>query len=490
MTLPLKRAAAIGGGVIGGGWIARLLLNGVDVAVHDPNPEAPRQVGELLENAARAYGRLGLALPPRGRLSFHASIAEAVAGAELVQESAPEQEDLKIRLLAEIDRHAPADAIVGSSTSGLLPTRLQAGMRHPERLVVAHPFNPVYLLPLVEIVGGEKTSAAAIDRAKALYAGLGMKPLHVRKEIDAFIADRILEAYWREALWLVADGVATVEEVDDAIRYGAGLRWAAMGTFQVYRIAGGEAGMRHFISQFGPALKWPWTKLMDVPELTDDLIDTITEQSDAQAGGLGIRALERKRDDCLTAILKALEGEDWGAGAVLAGQRRALLGAPAAETREPRPLALHAADVPEGWLDYNGHMTEHRYLEVFADASDALLAHLGVDAAYLAGGRSLYTAETRIRYLREVKAGTRLAVTTWLLGHDEKRLSYVHEMTDAATGAAVATGEHMLLHVDTGSGGTVPMPADLLARIAALEGVHRPLVPPSYAGLGMRRLGA
>lgn len=488
MTLPLKRAAAIGGGVIGGGWIARLLLSGVDVAVHDPNPEAPRQVGEMLENAARAYARLGLALPPRGRLSFHASIAEAVAGAELVQESAPEQEDLKIRLLAEIDRHAPTDAIVGSSTSGLLPTRLQAEMRHPERLVVAHPFNPVYLLPLVEIVGGEKTSAEAIDRAKTLYAALGMKPLHVRKEIDAFIADRILEAYWREALWLVADGVATVEEVDDAIRYGAGLRWAAMGTFQVYRIAGGEAGMRHFISQFGPALKWPWTKLMDVPELTEGLIDTITEQSDAQAGGLGIRDLERKRDDCLTAILKALEGEDWGAGAVLAGQRRALLAVPGTEARERRPLALHAAEVPTDWLDYNGHMTEHRYLEVFADASDALLAHLGVDSAYLAAGRSLYTAETRIRYLREVKDGTRLAVTTWLLGHDEKRVSYVHEMTDAATGTAVATGEHMLLHVDTESGRTVPMPSHVLARIAALEADHRPLAPPPYAGLGMRRL--
>ncbi len=488
MTLPLKRAAAIGGGVIGGGWIARLILNGVDVAVHDPNPQAERQVGEMLANAARAYDRLGLMLPPRGNLSFHASIAEAVAGAELVQESAPEQEELKIRLLTEIDRHAPADAIIGSSTSGLLPTRLQVEMRHPERLVVAHPFNPVYLLPLVEIVGGEKTSTDAIARAKAIYAGLGMKPLHVRKEIDAFIADRILEAYWREALWLVADGIATVEEVDDAIRYGAGLRWAAMGTFQVYRIAGGEAGMRHFISQFGPALKWPWTKLTDVPELTDELIDEITAQSDAQAGGLGIRNLERKRDDCLTAILKALEGENWGAGAVLAGQRARLAESVAAE-RPARPLPLHTATVPDEWVDYNGHMTEHRYLEVFADASDALIAKLGVDAAYLAAGRSLYTVETRIRYLREVKAGARLAVSTWLLGHDDKRISYVHEMSDADTGEAVATGEHMLLHVDTAGSRATTMPAEMIARIVALEVEHRPATPPRYAGRGMKQLG-
>lgn len=488
MTQSIKRAAAIGGGVIGGGWIARLALNGIDVAVHDPNPQAERQVGEMLANAARAYARLALPLPPQGAISFHPTIAEAVAGAELIQESAPEQEALKIRLLCEIDRHAPADAIIGSSTSGLLPSRLQAEMKHPERLVVAHPFNPVYLLPLVEIVGGEKTSPEAIDRAKAIYAGLGMKPLHVRKEIDAFIADRILEAYWREALWLVNDGVATVEEIDDAIRYGAGLRWAAMGTFQVYRIAGGEAGMRHFISQFGPALKWPWTKLMDVPDLTEELVDTVTAQSDAQAAGLGIRDLERKRDDCLTAILTALEGEAWGAGEVLAGQRKSLTSRKEADRPAATPLDLHAATVPAEWLDYNGHMTEHRYLEVFADASDALLARLGVDAAYLAGGRSLYTAETRIRYLREVKLGARLAVSTLLLGHDDKRLSYVHEMRDADSGEAVATGEHMLLHVDTASGRTTPMPADLIARIAALEASHRPAVPPAYAGRGMRPL--
>ena len=151
--------------------------------------------------------------------------------------------------------------MIASSTSGLLPTRLQAGMAHPERFVVGHPFNPVYLLPLVEICGGERTAQTTKDGGAALYREIGMRPLHVRKEIDGFIADRLLEALWREALWLVNDGVATTEEIDDAVRFGAGLRWCFMGTFLIYRLAGGEAGMRHFLAQFGPALKLPWTKL-------------------------------------------------------------------------------------------------------------------------------------------------------------------------------------------------------------------------------------
>ncbi len=192
----------------------------------------------------------------------------------------------------------------GSSTSGLLPTELQRDMEHPERLVVGHPFNPVYLLPLVEVVGGTATAAASIDRAVDVYRSVGMRPLVVRKEIDGFVADRLLEALWREALWLVNDGVATVSEIDDAIRFGAGLRWSFMGTFLTYRIAGGEAGMRHFMEQFGPALQWPWTKLMDVPELTGELLDRLVDESDEQAGGRSIRELEALRDDCLVAVIQ------------------------------------------------------------------------------------------------------------------------------------------------------------------------------------------
>jgi len=194
-------------------------------------------------------------------------------------------------------------------------------MTHPERLVVAHPFNPVYLLPLVEIVAGEKTAPEMVEKAKTIYASIGMKPVVIRKEIEAFVGDRLLEALWREALWLIKDGVTTVEELDDIIRYSFGLRWAQMGLFQTYRIAGGEAGMRHFMAQFGPCLEWPWTKLTDVPELTDELVDTIAEQSDEQAAGLSIRELETIRDDNLVAIMRALAasqgGKGWGAGEAL-----------------------------------------------------------------------------------------------------------------------------------------------------------------------------
>ena len=171
--------------------------------------------------------------------------------------------------------------IIASSTSGLLPSRLQSEMAHPERFTVGHPFNPVYLLPLVEICGGERTSRDQGARRRILRR-IGMQPLHLRKEIDGFIADRLMEALWREALHLVNDDVATAEEIDDAIRFGRGLRWSFMGTFLVYRIAGGEQGMRHFMAQFGPALKLPWTKL-EAPELTDALLDKIVAQSDAQA---------------------------------------------------------------------------------------------------------------------------------------------------------------------------------------------------------------
>lgn len=321
----IRTVGLIGGGVIGGGWAARALLNGLDVDIYDPDPEAGRKLDAVIANARHAYHRMlpGI-LPREGRLAIVRSIEDAVARADFVQESAPEQLELKVKLLAAASRAARSDVVIASSTSGLLPSKLQAEMVHPERLVVGHPFNPVYLLPLVEIVGGKSTGDEAKSVARDFYASIGMKPLMVRKEIDGFVADRLLEALWREALWLVNDGVATTEEVDDAIRYGAGLRWSFMGTFLIYRIAGGEAGMRHFMAQFGPALKWPWTKLMDVPDLTEDLLSRIDSQSDAQADGKSLRELERLRDDCLVAVMTALEGERFAAGDVLAGFRDTL----------------------------------------------------------------------------------------------------------------------------------------------------------------------
>jgi carnitine 3-dehydrogenase len=318
------RIGLVGGGVIGAGWAARFLLEGHDVAVYDPDPE----IGRKLDTVIAAARKARIALFPgdataEGALSVARSVEAAVEHADFVQESLPEREDLKQRVLKIIDGAARADVVIASSTSGLLPTRLQSVMGHPERFVVGHPFNPVYLLPLVEVCGGERTSPETKAAAMQLYTSVGMKPLHVRKEIDGFIADRLLEALWREALWLVNDGVATTEEIDNAIRYGAGLRWSFMGTFLIYRMAGGEAGMRHFLAQFGPALKLPWTKL-EAPELTDALIDRVAEQSDAQAGAASIRDLEARRDACLVGVLDALRAQDFAAGETLAEHQRRL----------------------------------------------------------------------------------------------------------------------------------------------------------------------
>jgi carnitine 3-dehydrogenase len=321
----LSTVGLLGGGVIGGGWAARFALNGVDVQLFDPDPQAERKVGEMLDNARRAWSALTDApLPDEGSVTVVDTPQRAAEGAQFVQESAPESEDVKRSLLAAASEASPADVVFGSSTSGILPTRLQADMAHPERLVVGHPFNPVYLLPLVEVCPGTSTSSDAVARAASVYRSLGMRPLVLDKEVDGFVADRLLEALWREALWLVADGVATVEQVDDAIRFGAGLRWASMGTMLTYRIAGGEGGMRHFMAQFGPALQWPWSKLTDVPELTEELLDRIEEQSDAQAGGATVRELERLRDDCLVAVMSGLRGRDYAAGAVLAEYEQTL----------------------------------------------------------------------------------------------------------------------------------------------------------------------
>jgi carnitine 3-dehydrogenase len=477
-----RAVALLGGGVIGAGWAARFVLNGCDVRLYDPAPEARDRAAEVVADARAAYERLTLApLPPEGELRIVDSVEEAVDGAELVQESAPERVELKRELLAEADRAAPPTSLVCSSTSGLRPTELQAEMTRPERFCVAHPFNPVYLLPLVELCGGEQTAPETVERTEALFRSLGMQPLVVRSEIDGFVADRLLEALWREALWLVNDGVATVEEIDDAIRYGAGLRWAFMGTFLTYRIAGGDEGMRHFLRQFGPALQWPWSHLTDVPELTDELVQTIADQSDAQAGGRSIRELEQQRDRVLVRLLQALRVEEIGAGATFAGWERDLLGA-SASAGPPTRL------VPPEWVDYNGHVHESRYLELFADATDSLLGALGVDAGYLAGGGSYFTAETHLSHLRQLEAGDRVSVTTQVLDSDEKRLHVFHVLLREGEADPLATAEQMLVHVDTESGRAAASRDPVSSKVAELTQRHAALPRPERAGrsIGVR----
>ena len=253
-------------------------------------------------------------MPQEGSISYPKSVEGAVSGADWIQESVSEQLELKHRVLAAIQSAAREDAIVGSSTSGFKPSELQEGSSNPSQILVAHPFNPVYLLPLAEVVAGPNADDATVARACDLLRSIGMEPLVVRNEIDAHIADRFLEAVWREALWLVNDDIATTGEIDDAIRLGFGLRWAQMGLFETYRLAGGEEGMAHFIRQFGPCLEWPWTKLMDVPELTEELVQKIAAQSDDQSGDYTIRELEAIRDRNLVGIMRSLKERDFGVG--------------------------------------------------------------------------------------------------------------------------------------------------------------------------------
>ena len=484
-----RRAALLGGGVIGGGWAARLVLAGVDVRLFDPARDADQVARRQIDRARHAWGRLTAApLPPEGTLTIAGSVAEAVDGAELIQESAPEREPLKRELLAQASRSAAPDAVIATSTSGLLPSRLCVDMEGPERLVVGHPFNPVYLLPLVEICAADVTAPETVQRAAAIYRALGMAPLIVRHEIDGFIADRLLEALWREALWLVADGVATTAEIDDAIRYGPGIRWSSMGTFLTYRLAGGEAGMRHFMAQFGPTLELPWTRLTDVPVLDEQLIDKVVAQSDQQADGRSIEELVRIRDDCLVAVLLGLKGQEFGAGEVIARTERRLLEAAAedparrSQALDDGRLALHEAVVAPEWIDYNGHMTEYRYLEVLADGTDAFLLSIGIDPAYVATGHSYYTVETHLRHLAEGHEGDRLTVLTRLLGHDQKRLHLYHELVRPADDAVLASSEHMLLHVERSAGATAPAGTEILATLDQIAASQSGLERPADAG--------
>ena len=306
-----KQLAVIGTGVIGNGWIARALANGWGVVAFDPAEGAEARTRAFVDNAWASLEKDGLAEgASKERLRFASSLEEAVVGADLIQENVPERLALKQEILATIDAAADEHVVIGSSTSGFKPTDLQKHCRKaPGRVIVAHPFNPVYLLPLVELVGGEHTSPALLASAREDYQRLAMRPLIVRREIEGHIADRLMEALWREALHLVNDGVATTEEIDAAVVYGCGLRWSLMGTFLTFHLAGGEQGMRHMLEQFGPALKLPWTKL-EAPELTDELIDKVVEGCEFQAAGRPVAELDRRRDDFLVELL-ALTRKYW-----------------------------------------------------------------------------------------------------------------------------------------------------------------------------------
>lgn len=469
--------AIIGSGVIGGGWAARFLLNGHDVTVYDPAPNAQVALQSLLDNARTSLPALyDRPLPAEGCLRFATSIEDAVSNADWIQESAPERLAIKQSLYAEIQQHAPTHALLASSTSGFTPSQLQQGALRPKQIIVAHPFNPVYLLPLVEVVGSDQTPEEIAQQAVTVIRHLGMHPLRLRTEIEGFIGNRLQEAVWRETLWLIKEGVATTEEIDDAIRYSFGLRWAQMGQFDSYRLAGGEAGLPHFLAQFGPSLQAPLSYLTHVPELDDALIEKISTQSEAQSGHLTQRAMEQTRDQNLIALIRALKQRQTGAGSTVK-RHEATLTLP-----QISELPITATRmIPPSWTDSNGHMNEAHYIEVASNAADTLTQSCGVTDTYIANGMSHFTAETHVRYLAELHEGETVTVTTQVLYAQGKKTHLFHRFYRQDNQLA-ATVEMMILHVNLKTR-QVSEPAPAIAeQLSALALDHRQYPYPEMAG--------
>ncbi|MFI5805297.1 3-hydroxyacyl-CoA dehydrogenase NAD-binding domain-containing protein [Streptomyces sp. NPDC051561] len=301
----VRRVACVGAGVIGGGWVAHYLARGYDVTAWDPAPDAEQKLRRLVGAAWPALVQLGLAdgASP-DRLTVTATLEEAVADAQFVQESAPEKLELKRGLLARLDAAAPAGVVIASSTSGYPMTDMQTEAADPGRLVVGHPFNPPYLIPLVEVVGGERTTQSAVTWASRFYEVAGKSVITMNREVPGFIANRLQEALWREALHMVANGEATVREIDDSITEGPGLRWAFMGPMLTFALAGGEGGMAHMLDHFGPSLKSPWTRL-EAPELDKKLYDDVVAGCDEAADGRTIADLVAERDQGVIDVLRA-----------------------------------------------------------------------------------------------------------------------------------------------------------------------------------------
>ena len=487
----VRTVAVIGAGVIGAGWAARCLASGLDVVAWDPGEDWQAKLRASVDNAWPALTEVGLHPgASRERLRCADSLESACVDADFIQEAAPERIDLKIRLHAQMDAASRPGTIIASSTSGLLPSEFQSQCGYPERVLVGHPFNPVYLLPLVEVLGGEKTSQAHVDAAADFYAAIGMHPLKVRAEVPGFLSDRLQEALWREVLHLVNDGVATTEELDAAIAYGPGLRWAIWGSCLTYHLAGGEGGMRHFLDHFDPA-EFPWTKL-EAPPLTAELIDRMASGCEAQSAGRSIKEMEQLRDNCLIGVMRALRRYRVGAGENLYRNEERKL-QPQTVRWQPgdeasAPLALYTCTVLPEWEDYNAHMNEAAYVTAFGWSTDALFHLVGVDESYRKTGNSFYTVETHISYLHQAATGDPLRFTTQLLGVDDKRLHIFHSMYHGDSGELLATSEQMLLHVDSQAAKASVIPAQIREPLDAIMHQHQDLPGPATAGhaVGMR----
>ena len=307
MQSSINKIAVVGTGVIGTGWIIRFLFNKKKIKIFDPSEKQKKFLLDELKRTAPLLKKFYKNnINKKNQLEFCSSIKAAVSDADLIQENTPENEKLKIRIIKEISLHAKKSSIIASSSSGLLPSRIQSKAKHPERVLIAHPFNPVYLLPLVEIVPGKKTAKKNILKANKFYTKIGMKTLILKKELPGYLSDRLQESMWRESLHIINEGFASTKDLDDAIIYGPGLRWSLMGTFLTFHLAGGEMGMKHMLEQFGPALKLPWTKLK-APKLTNSLKKKIIEGTKIQSKKKSVKNLANLRDNFLIDLQKLLK---------------------------------------------------------------------------------------------------------------------------------------------------------------------------------------
>jgi carnitine 3-dehydrogenase len=300
----VRTVACIGAGTIGGGWAAYFLARGYRVVAWDPAADGAPRLRHLVQQAWPALTDLGLAEGASiDNLVVERDLDKACALADFVQESAPEDLELKRTLLAHIDAATPVDAVISSSTSGYGMSEMQTRCAHPERTVVGHPFNPPYLIPLVEVVGGTATSPEAVAWASDFFRYAGKSVITMDREVPGFIANRLQEALWREALHMVANGEATVEQIDASITEGPGLRWAFHGPMLTFHLAGGPGGMAHMLDHFGPSLLSPWTRLA-APELTPELRDRVVSGCAEEAGERSIADLVRERDRALVDLLR------------------------------------------------------------------------------------------------------------------------------------------------------------------------------------------
>lgn len=297
------RIAVVGTGVIGASWAAYFLARGFSVSATDPADGAEARLRSLVDEFWPALARVGLAEgASRDRLSFDSDLSRAVEGCEFVQENGPERVDLKRDLLAQISATAPRDAIIATSSSGILISDIQDAAEYPQRVLLGHPFNPPHLIPLVEVVGGRLTSPEAIQRALAFYAAIGKKPIHIRREVKGHVANRLQAALWREAFYLVDQGVASIADIDTAIAHGPGLRWALVGPFLNLHLSGGAQGIGHVIDHLGPPIESWWRDLGDLsftPKVRTEAVEGVA----AELSGRDLAALTAARDDILIKLL-------------------------------------------------------------------------------------------------------------------------------------------------------------------------------------------